>query len=210
MTDEQTWDELYRESDRRWSGEPNAALVREVADLPPGTALDLGCGEGGDAVWLAQRGWWVTAVDISGVALERAAAHAVAAGVADRVDFQRRDLAAAFPDGTYDLVSAQFLHSHGELPREAILRAAAAATKPGGVLLIEGHSDAGAWRHQGHHGDAQLPKPDEVLGALRLPAGEWEVLRCAEHERIQAGPDGRPATRTDGTVKVRRLPSERT
>lgn len=83
----QFWDDFYAEKDTVWSGKPNALLVRQVADLPPGTVLDLGCGEGGDAIWLAQRGWRVTAVDVSDVALRRGAAHAKEAGVADAIDW---------------------------------------------------------------------------------------------------------------------------
>src|SRR5690349_828683 len=128
MSDEQAWDERYSESDRIWSGKPNVALVAQVAGLRPGRALDLGCGEGADAVWLAKQGWQVTAVDISGVALERAASHAAEAGVT--IDFQRRDLATSLPEGEFDLVSAQFLHFWGEFDREKILRRAAASVAP--------------------------------------------------------------------------------
>jgi SAM-dependent methyltransferase len=105
------WDDFYAEKDAVWSGKPNDLLVRYAADLSPGTALDLGCGEGGDALWLADRGWQVTAVDVSEVALRRGAAHAADAGVESRITWQRHDLAESFPDGTFDLVSAQFLHS---------------------------------------------------------------------------------------------------
>ncbi|MGH2694704.1 MAG: class I SAM-dependent methyltransferase, partial [Actinomycetota bacterium] len=72
--DTQFWDEMYRSRDQVFSGAPNGVLVTEVADLPPGQALDVGCGEGADALWLARRGWQVTAVDISQIALQRAAA----------------------------------------------------------------------------------------------------------------------------------------
>jgi SAM-dependent methyltransferase len=202
MSEESEWDSRYSESPQIWSGRPNVVLEREVSDLDPGRALDLGCGEGADAVWLAQRGWHVTAVDISGVALQRAVAHAVAAGVDGRIEWQRRDLGESFPDGTYDLVSAQFLHCWGDLPREKILRAAAAAVAAGGILLIEGHLDHGPFPH--HHGEVTFPTPDDVIADLDLLSGDWDVLVSEAHERHQIGPDGVPAIRTDSTVKARR------
>jgi SAM-dependent methyltransferase len=210
MTEQQEmWDARYREAQQIWSGNPNVAFVREVEALPPGAALDLGCGEGADAIWLAGKGWQVTAVDISGVAIERARRHAADAGVADRIDWQQHDLAASFPAGTFDLVSIQFLHSPGDLPREEILRAASRAVRPGGVLLIEGHSDFGAFaeRHQGH-GDMHFPTPAEVIRDLELADGEWEVLVSEAHERSQVGPEGEPTVRTDTTVKLRRRPDQ--
>ncbi|WP_285567180.1 class I SAM-dependent methyltransferase [Streptomyces sp. RTGN2] len=202
-SDAELWDERYRESHRIWSGNPNTMLVREVEGLKPGRALDLGCGEGADAVWLARWGWQVTATDISRVALARAAEHGAEADVADRIDWQFHDLGVSFPEGEYDLVSAQFLHSMGDLPREEILRRAAAAVAPDGVLLIVGHAGFPAWEHD--HADMELPTTDEVLASLRLPEGEWEVLLSAEHERVQNDPDGNPTTRTDNALKVRRL-----
>ncbi|MFJ6213877.1 class I SAM-dependent methyltransferase [Streptomyces sp. NPDC092296] len=198
------WDARYARSDRIWSGEPNTTLIRETADLTPGTALDLGCGEGADAVWLAGRGWRVTATDVSRVALDRAAGHAAAAGVADRIDWQRHDLAESFPAGAFDLVSAHFLHSPG-IPREQILRTAAAAVAPGGVLLVVGHAGPPPWEH-GPEQEVDLPTPLELLAALDLPRDRWEVLVSEEHERIQQGPDGKPATRVDNTLGLRRLP----
>ncbi|WP_069171996.1 SAM-dependent methyltransferase [Streptomyces griseus] len=197
------WDDRYRESDRIWSGNPNTMLVREVEDMQPGRALDLGCGEGADAVWLARQGWRVTATDISRVALDRAAGHAVEAGVADRIDWQWHDLGATFPEGVYDLVSAAFLHSMGDLPRERILRKAASAVTPGGVLLIVGHAGFPAWEKDPHPG-LVLPTTDEVLASLELPEGEWEVLLGEEYERIQNDPEGNPTTRTDNVLKLRR------
>ncbi|MER5280641.1 class I SAM-dependent methyltransferase [Streptomyces sp. NPDC002809] len=202
VSDAELWDERYRESHRIWSGNPNTALVREVEGLKPGRALDLGCGEGADAVWLARLGWQVTATDISRVALDRAAEHGAEAGVAERIDWQFHDLGVSFPEGEYDLVSAQFLHSMGDLPREQILRRAAAAVAPGGVLLIVGHAGFPAWEHD--HADMQLPTTDEVLASLELPEGQWDVLVSAEHERVQNDPDGNPTTRTDNALKIRR------
>jgi SAM-dependent methyltransferase len=205
MTEQQDmWDARYSEAQQIWSGNPNVAFVRQVEALPPGSALDLGCGEGADAIWLARRGWQVTAVDISAVALERARAHA--AEIDAKIDWQQLDLSADFPAGTFDLVSAQFLHSPGDLPRERILRSAARAVNPGGVLLIEGHSDFGAYAHRHEGSDLHFPTPDEVIAALDLADGEWEVLVREAHERSQLGPEGEPTVRTDTTVKIRRLP----
>jgi SAM-dependent methyltransferase len=205
MTEQQDmWDARYSEAQQIWSGNPNVAFVRQVEALPPGSALDLGCGEGADAIWLARRGWQVTAVDISAVALERARAHA--AEIDAKIDWQQLDLSADFPAGTFDLVSAQFLHSPGDLPRERILRSAARAVNPGGVLLIEGHSDFGAYAHRHEGSDLHFPSPDEVIAALDLADGEWEVLVREAHERSQLGPEGEPTVRTDTTVKIRRLP----
>ncbi|MEV0780697.1 class I SAM-dependent methyltransferase [Streptomyces sp. NPDC050433] len=202
-TSEEFWDSRYGESDRVWSGNPNTVLVREVTGLKPGRALDLGCGEGADAIWLAGRGWQVTASDISGVALAKARRHAADAGVTDRIDWQRHDLGVSFPTGTFDLVSAHFLHSPGDMPREEILRTAAAVVAPGGVLLIVGHAGLPHWESQPHP-EVHLPTPGEVVESLELPDGEWEVLLSEEHERIQIRPDGQPDTRTDNAVKIRR------
>ncbi|MFF5296614.1 class I SAM-dependent methyltransferase [Paractinoplanes globisporus] len=202
MSDEQAWDARYSESHRIWSGNPNVELVTEIEGVTPGRALDLGCGEGADAVWLARQGWRVTAVDISGVALERAAEHAKDAGV--EIDFQRHDLEETFPAGEFDLISAQFLHFWEEFDREKILRRAADTVAPGGILLIEGHMDHGPFRHEGHDGRAvHFPTPDEVVAALALGDG-WEVLKAEVHPRQQKGPDGDDHTRTDSTVKLRR------
>ncbi|MET9107322.1 class I SAM-dependent methyltransferase [Streptomyces zhihengii] len=201
------WDARYLESDRIWSGNANAALVTEVTDLAPGSALDLGCGEGGDAIWLARRGWRVTATDISGVALDRAARHAREAGVAeDAIDWQRHDLALSFPEGPeggFDLVSASYLHTPGDMPREQILRRAAAAVAPGGVLLVVGHAGPGPFDPEAHH-DMYFPSPDDVFASLELPSGAWRVERAEEFERTQNGPDGRPGLRRDNVLRVRR------
>ncbi|MFD4754830.1 class I SAM-dependent methyltransferase [Streptomyces sp. NPDC058426] len=202
------WEGRYAESDRIWSGEPNTALVREVAELPPGRALDLGCGEGADVVWLARQGWTVTGTDIAETALVRARGHAAEAGVADRTRFEQHVLGASFPEGTYDLVTASFLHSPDvSFPREAILRRAAEAVAPGGTLLVIGHAGLAPWEtyEEGDpHLALHLPSPQEVLESLRLPEGEWDVLTAAEHDRVQHAPDGEAHHRRDNALKVRR------
>ena len=203
---ERYWEERYRDAPV-WSGRPNVLLVREVADLPPGTALDLGCAEGADAVWLAQRGWRVTGVDVSPTALRRAAAHAADAGVV--VDWQHHDLARTFPDGTFDLVCAQYLHSPDEVPgrRDAVLRRATAAVAPGGLLLVVGHAAHTPWSAQHHH--VHLPTTGEVLAALALDA-TWRVELEDVVDRDVTDPDGNPTTRRDNVLRVRRgLPGAR-
>ncbi|MFA7763551.1 class I SAM-dependent methyltransferase [Streptomyces sp. NRRL S-448] len=199
---EEFWDWRYGENHRIWSGEANAMLVHEVSALAPGRALDLGCGEGADAVWLARRGWTVTGTDISGVALGRAAEHAAEAGVTDRVSFARHDLTESFPQGEFDLVSACFLHNYGDFPRDAVLRTAAAAVAPGGTLLVVGHAGWAPWQEDRE--EAHFPTPEEVLAQLEPVTAGWEVLRAEETERVQNQPDGTPGTRTDNVVRVRR------
>ena len=180
------WEDFYG-GERRWSGKPNASLVEEVADLEPGTALDLGCGEGGDAIWLAAQGWTVTGADISQTALDIAARHAAEAGVA--VTWERHDLAVSQPAGSFDLVTTSFLHSKVELPRAQILRAGAAAVAPDGTLLIVGHAPSAEHRH------ADLPGPDEVVAELALPEDAWEPVKS---ELVVRG------DRTDAVVRFRR------
>lgn len=132
------WDARYREGERLWSGRPNGALVVEVADLPPGRVLDVGCGEGADTVWLASRGWTVTGLEVSGVALDRAAGHARDAGVS--VTWVHAGLAeASLPDGSFDLVSAQY-PALLRTPDAAAERALLSAVAPGGVLLLVHHA----------------------------------------------------------------------
>ncbi len=197
------WEQFYRDSERAWSGRVNPWLAETVAALPPGLALDLGCGEGADTVWLAEHGWRVRAVDVSATALARAQAAAEQRGVAAHVEFDCRDLSEDFPDGRYDLVSAQFLHSPARLDREQVLRRAAAAVAPGGLLLIVGHAAPPPWAPPQAH---RQPFPDaaQTLAALGLDEQHWDRVRAEEIERAATGPDGQDATLTDTVIAVRR------
>ena len=184
-----------------WSGRVNARLAEVAAALTPGRALDIGCGEGADAVWLAEHGWQVTAVDISQTALDRAVAEAGARVVA--VDFQLHDLTESFPDGAFDLVSAQFLHSTVPMDRAKLLRRAADAVAPGGTLLIVDHAAAPPWAskmHQHHH---EFPSADDVLASLNLDAAQWDRIRVEAVERETVGPDGQHAVLTDNVMVLR-------
>ncbi|WP_433274331.1 class I SAM-dependent methyltransferase [Actinosynnema sp. CS-041913] len=203
-TAEQFWEGFYLDRDQVWSGRPNPLLVREVADLAPGTALDLGCAEGADAVWLAQRGWQVVGADVSATALGRAAARAEAAGVAERITWERHDLSQSFPSGTFDLVSAQFLHSPVEADgeRDAVLRRAVGSVAPGGVLLVVGHAGWPSFMTEPPH-EAHFPTTGEVLASLRLD-DRWEVELEDLVERELTAPDGQVGHRVDNVLRVRR------
>lgn len=198
------WEEHYGAREGIWSGQVNVQLAAVVGDRPSGRALDLGCGEGGDAVWLAERGWDVVAVDVSDTALARAAGEANARGVLDRIDFQQHDLSDSFPAGTYDLVSAQFLHSTVRLERPAILRKAAAAVALGGLLVIVDHA-APPPNSTKVPDDHPFPSAAEVLAELNLPAAEWDRERVEVVERDGLAPDGQTFTWRDNLMVLRRV-----
>lgn len=145
------WDAPYRTTDLVWTANPNQFLVAEVAELTPGTALDLGAGEGRNAVWLAQRGWQVTAVDFSAVGLAKAAQLADAAGVtlttvcADVGDYVP-------PAGGFDLVAVLYLPA---AVRAGMHRRAADAVAAGGTLLVVGHDTTNL---TSGHGGPQRPR----------------------------------------------------
>lgn len=200
------WDAHYGRSSQVWSGQPNHWLVNEVERLEPvGRALDLGCGEGADAIWLAACGWSVTAVDVSQTALDRGDAAAAAAGSADRIDWQRHDLTATFPSGTFDLVSAQFLQSPIELPVERVLRSAADAVAVGGTLLVVSHAAPPSWTTDHHHPSGGFPDPVDTAGAVGLDdASVWDLSVCELRKRPTTGPDGAPGLHVDGVLRARR------
>jgi len=195
------WEQFYGEREQVWSGRPNVVLVEEIDGLAPGTALDLGCGEGADAIWLASRGWRVTAADIAQAALDRGAAHAADAGLGDRITWARHDFSQSIPDGPFDLVSAHFLHSPVDEPRDAALRAAAEAVARGGTLLVVSH-EAVPW-----HDHVEFPTATDVLESLGIDRYEWTVERLASRPRRATAPDGTEVDVTDSVVRLRRAQS---
>ncbi|MFL0025281.1 class I SAM-dependent methyltransferase [Streptomyces sp. NBUL23] len=205
------WENHYAGVDPRWGTRPNAVLAEVVTALAPGPgggdggarALDLGCGHGGDALWLASLGWDVTAVDVSSTALGRVAAGAAEAGLADRVHPVRHDLARTFPEGTFGLVTAGYFHTPVEIPREQVLRRAAEAVAPGGLLVLVEHASLAPWSWRDGHEDVRFPAPDDVLASLRLDDG-WRTERCHAPRRTATGPGGETATVTDNVIAVRR------
>ncbi|MBO1752037.1 class I SAM-dependent methyltransferase [Actinotalea sp. BY-33] len=140
MFEPAAWEERYAGAEQIWSGRPNAQLVAEASRLTPGRALDLGCGEGGDVIWLAQQGWHATGADFSANGLARAARHAAEAAVSDRTDWWQVDARTFTAEGrTFDLVTTHFLH-----PPDGgmvdVVRRLCGAVAPGGHLLVVGHA----------------------------------------------------------------------
>jgi SAM-dependent methyltransferase len=211
VTDHQTtdaalfWEARYAGVTRAWSGRPNHALVTSVSDLPVGNALDLGCGEGADAIWLADRGWQVTGLDISATAIGRAHAAAAQLDVPDgRLSWIAHDLATWPAEGAFDLVSACFLHSPVEFPRTDVLRRVARLITPGGHLLIVSHAAAPPWATQLDTHEHRFRTPTEEIEALDLPGDGWQTLIAETSPRETTGPDGDLATLDDAIVLLRR------
>ena len=141
---------------------------------------------------------------MSTTALARAAEDAEARGVLSRIDFQAHDLERTFPEGAFDLVSAQFFHTPLEMDRTAVLRRAADAVAPGGTLLIVDHGEAPPWAKFGGHHHHEFPSAEEVLAGLALDTAEWKPVRVGPVEREAIGPDGEHAHLIDNVIELRR------
>ncbi|MFA4082514.1 class I SAM-dependent methyltransferase [Mycobacteroides salmoniphilum] len=182
-SDEKSWDEFYRSHDALWSGNANPQLVKEISTLPPRTALDAGCGEGGDAIWLAQKGWQVTGMDFAETALRRAADNATRADpeLATRITWMQADLTAWQPSRRFDLVTSHFMHLPTKL-REPVFTALAAAVAPGGTLLIVGHHPSDM---QAAIGRPDLPDwyftAEDIADAL--DPNQWNVVVAESRNR---------------------------
>lgn len=198
------WEQRYAEADRIWSGRVNAVLADVASTLEPATALDLGCGEGGDAVWLAEHGWAVTAVDISSTAIARGEAAARERGLDGRLRFVAADLETYDTTDHFALVTASFLHSPTMLDRVSVLRRAADFVEQGGNLLITSHAAPPPWASQLHEHRAELLPPDEDLSRLAYDPDAWETVLCEVRRRDATAPDGSPATLDDGVILLRR------
>jgi SAM-dependent methyltransferase len=195
------WDGRYSDQERLWSGRPNGALVAEVAGLAPGRVLDVGCGEGADAVWLAGLGWDVTALDVSAVALERAAGHARDAGVT--IHWVHAGLVdAALPPTSFDLVSAQY-PALLRTPDAAAERALLSAVAPDGLLLLVHHAEMDIQHaHDGGPDPADYVWPSMVAALLD---DDWVVELNEQRPRIApaSGAGARPVD--DLVLRARRL-----
>lgn len=197
------WEARYASEERFWSGRVNATMAAVVAGLEPGTALDVGSGEGGDAVWLAEHGWRTTGVDVSATAVRRATALAESRGV--DVDFRTGDGAASVPGG-FDLVLASFLHSwEPDFPRIGMLRDAAGRVAPGGRLLVVSHAAPPPWAREMPAHAAAMRTPGEELALLDLDPREWSAEIVEVRRREATAPDGTSAHLDDGVLLLRRI-----
>jgi len=197
------WEERYAAEDRFWSGRVNATTAAVVAELEPGTALDIGSGEGGDVVWLAEHGWRATGVDVSATAVRRAAELAASRGV--DADFRVGDGAASLP-GEFDLVLASFLHSwEPDFPRIRMLRDAGERVARGGRLLVVSHAAPPPWAREVPEHAPIMRTPDEELALLDLDPGSWRVELAEVRRREVTAPDGTPAHLDDGVLLLRRI-----
>ena len=192
--DRELWNERYRTPRLVWTAEPNRFL-RELGErLAPGRALDLACGEGRNAIWLARQGWTITGVDFAQVGLEKARRHAEEHDVA--VEWIEADVRTwQAPSAAFDLVALLYLHlPANEL--DPVLRAAATAVAPGGTLFLVGHDRVNIEEGVGGpQNPAVLYTPEEIVTSL----DGLEVVRAERVTRdVEAG------TAIDALVQARR------
>jgi SAM-dependent methyltransferase len=202
--DRDFWDQLWSRTLLERAGDvarrpPNAHLTAEARDLPPGLALDAGCGHGSDTLWLAAHGWHVVAVDFSTAALAHARSTAEAAGadVAGRVDWVEADLASWTPQPRhYDLVACLYVHVAGSV--EEMVRRMGAGVAPGGTLLLVGHRPV----------DPETGAPTPAAGQVQvsvetaiaaLDHHSWQIDVAEDRPRAVAG------TGVDSVIRARRL-----
>lgn len=200
MFEPPAWDERYAGGEKVWSGNPNPQLVAVASDLTPGTALDVGCGEGGDVIWLAQQGWRTTGADFSAAGLARAAAHAADAGVTALVDWWQVDARIFSADGrAFDLVTTHYLHPPDGGMVEVTARLATAVA-PGGHLLVVGHSPSPVFTQLDESRRRAMFAAVDLLGAL---PDTFDVLAAEERPRSVVR-DGERFDVHDATLLARR------
>ncbi len=198
------WDGVHGRRHESGPGRPHPYLVEHWRSANPASALDLGCGSGANAIWLASRGWTVTGIDVSGVALEHAAEHAEQAGVATRVAWVRADLETWTTPETFDLVTAFFVHSPLELDSAAVLARAADRVSPGGALLVIGHYTLPPWAWDPAAAD-DLPRAAELATVLELREPGWRVRRAEEIDRKVTSENGSSSSVADAVLHAERL-----
>lgn len=187
------WDERYRSTDRLWSAEPNVFVADRLSDHEPGVGLDLASGEGRNAIWLAERGWDMTAVDFSAVAAERGREHS------DSVEFVVADVLTWEPDRLYDLVLIAYLHLD-ESEFEPLIRRAVEWLTTGGELFMVGHD-----RSNFELGVGGPPVP-EVLWDVDRIISWMEALEIVEARVLEREVEGEERTARDALIRARAAP----
>lgn len=186
--DARDWNDRYSAADLVWSAGPNEFLVAEAADLEPGSALDVACGEGRNAIWLAERGWSVTAVDYSDVAVDRA--RTIAAGRGVEIEWHVADVEAWQAERSFDLVVILYVHLP-EAGRRQMLTRAVSALAPGGTLLVVAHALRNLSDGFGGPSDpAVLADPADFAGDLLAADAALTIERAREVERHRDTPEG--------------------
>jgi len=213
--DQDYWQSHWQQSSADEAGlvvPPSPYLAIELDGLPPGSALDVGCGTGAEALWLAAHGWQVSGLDISAAALERA--RALEARGAERsgasVRWVEADLGRWEPAETFDLVTTHYAHS--DMPQLALYERIAGWVAPGGTLLIVGHLQTADTHGHGHadaeHGHDGHPPAEASVTATSVTAvldgARWDVLTAAEHDRTITGGTGRAVPLRDVVVRATR------
>jgi SAM-dependent methyltransferase len=217
--DQSYWDAHYEQGGSAAGHQlpPNPYLVDEVSELPPGSALEAGCGEGAEALWLGRAGWQVTAVDIAAEPLARAAERAGAQGMGDRIEWVRADLSSWEPERTYDLVTTHY--AHPSMPQLEFYDRLSAWVAPGGSLLVVGHLQSGHGAPGGHGGqgtphahadrgaqhDHQPPAAASVTATGitdRLDPATWDVVTAGEYTRTLDGTGGGHGILQDVVVRA--------
>ncbi len=216
--DKEYWEQHWRRGSANGRGSmggnpPNPYLAPETSDLVPGTALDAGCGSGAEAIWLASRGWQVTAVDISSEAIARAIERATASGASERLQWVEADLSAWDPGTRFDLVTTHY--AHPAMPQLEFCDRIAGWVAPGRTLLIVGHlhtdsaSGGGHGHSKGHgHGSGHHPPAEASATAAaitaRLDQTAWQVVTAEECHRTLIGHGGAEAHLHDVVVRATR------
>lgn len=210
---EQHWQQGSADGSRSMGGNPpNPYLAREIGELVPGTALDAGCGAGAEAIWLASRGWRVTAADISSEALARAAERATAGGASKRLQWVEADLSVWNPGTRFDLVMTHY--AHPAMPQLEFYDRIARWVEPGGTLLIVGHlhthnatgDDGHSHSHShgsGHHPPSEASATAAAITA-RLDETTWQIVTAEECHRTLTGHRGAQVPLNDVVVRATR------
>jgi SAM-dependent methyltransferase len=210
--DKDYWESHWRQADEHARGQeilPNPYLAREIGTLAPGRALDAGCGEGAEAIWLATAGWEVTAADISAEALSRASERATKHGAApERMHWVQADLSIWEPDIQFDLVTTHY--AHPAMPQLAFYQRLSHWVAPGGTLLIVGHLHTSETPGHGQPGDGHHPPSEASVTAtsirLILDPSRWDVVTADEPTRILTNRAGRTVQLDDVVVRAIRRP----